>query len=252
MPKQYVVLGRPVPPLGPRRVSVLLVCLAVLAVLGLLCKLPFGSAPIGPPFQMADGQLGLPQSLRTPWINYLNPWKQPSHPPPRQRNDTDGESHWYSNRMWFLMPFSSSVTLDENRSLLPDLVRRTRIYCYYDNTVAKDAASKDAESDLLLIWRRAWWAHGFEPIILSPAEAMKNPRYEEVQRLEMGMHMDPALRTALMRWLAWEKMGGGLLADHLLFPMGPHHDPLLSHLLGPRECPAQDGQELPVGGRALD
>ena len=118
--------------------------------------------------------------------------------------------------------------MDENRLILPVLVQRTPIYCYYDHTIEKDKDTKAVDSDLLLSWRRAWWAKGFKPIILSPAEAMNNPRYEEVQKLPDKL--DPALKTDLMRWLAWEDMGGGVLAHYLLFPMGDHDDPLLNFL----------------------
>ncbi len=225
MPKQYVVCGRPVPRLGTRHVSLLLVLLALFAVFSLLFTLPSAgptrpSLPVGHKFSM-------PKSLKSPWMNKLNPFKQPSHPPHRQKDDTDGDSWWYSDWNWLRMPFSSSVTLDENRALLPMLKERTPIYCYYDNTADKDRPSKDAESDLLLAWRRAWWAKGFKPIILSPAEAMNNPLYEEMQKLP---DLTPELNAELMRWLAWENMGDGLLAHHRLFPMGPHGDPLLTFL----------------------
>jgi hypothetical protein len=56
---------------------------------------------------------------------------------------------------------------------------------------------------------------------------MNNPLYEELQKLQ---DMAPELKTDLMRWLAWENMGNGVLAHHLLFPMGPHDDPLLTYL----------------------
>ncbi|KAL2018791.1 hypothetical protein VTK56DRAFT_419 [Thermocarpiscus australiensis] len=226
MPKQYVVFGRPVPRLGARRISFLLVSLSLFAVFSLLFTLP-SAIPTSPSLQAAGHKFSIPKSFRSPWLHRLNPFKPPSHPPPRQKNDTDGDSWWYADFKWLSMPFSSSVTLDENRALLPMLKERAPIYCYYDSTVDKDRPSRDAESDLLLAWRRAWWAQGFKPIILGPAEAMNNPLYEEVQKLR---DMTPSLKTDLMRWLAWENMEGGLLADHLLFPMGPYDDPLLNFL----------------------
>ncbi|KAK3303986.1 uncharacterized protein B0T15DRAFT_503320 [Chaetomium strumarium] len=227
MPRQYVVCGRPVPPLGARRLSLLFVSLALFAVFSLVFTLPGStSASLR---AAASQRFSVPKSLKSPWMNKLNPFKQPMHPPRSQKNDTDGESVWYADWNWLLMPFSSSVTLDENRALLPMLKERTPVYCYYDNTVEKeeDHSSKEAESDLLLTWRRAWWAQGFKPIILGPAEAMNNPLYEELQKLQ---GMKPALKTDLMRWLAWENMGDGMLAQSLLFPMGPHDDPLLKYL----------------------
>ena len=225
MPKQYVLFGRPVPRLGTRHASLLLVAISLFALFSLLFTLP-SALPAGPSFD--NPKFSMPKSLKKPpWMSHLNPFKQPAHAPPRQSNDTDGEASWYSHYRWLTTPFSSSMTLDENRSLLPILEKRPRIYCYYDNTVDKDAKDKDAESALLLAWRKAWWAFGFEPIILSPAEGETNPLYDELQRHK---EIEPALRNDLMRWMAWENMGGGLLAHFLLYPMGPYDDPLLKSL----------------------
>lgn len=226
MPKQYMVLGRPVPRLSPRRISVLLASLAIFAVFSLLFTAP-SSIP-GPSLSAAIPKIpsisaiGMPK-WNTPW----NPFKPPAHAPQRQDNDTDGESTWFSDWRWLAIPFSSSYTLDEERTILPNLPERTRIYCYYDTLVKRDTLEKEAESEILLSWRRAWWAQGFKPIILSEQEAMNNPTYEELQRMDK---IEPELKTDIMRWLAWENMGGGLLANSLAFPMGPHDDPLLEYL----------------------
>ncbi|KAL5623926.1 hypothetical protein BROUX41_003986 [Berkeleyomyces rouxiae] len=157
--------------------------------------------------------------------NVLNPFRAPVHAPPRQKNDTDGESSWWSDWKW-LVPFSSSLTLDEDRSLLPPLTPRSPIYCFYDTTEKKDSATKDAESALLLTWRRAWWAKGFLPVILSAAEATNHPLYSQMQH----MTLDPAVKTQLIRWMAWDTMGGGILADYALLPMGHAEDPLLVYM----------------------
>ncbi|KAK4130308.1 hypothetical protein BT67DRAFT_452536 [Trichocladium antarcticum] len=224
--RSYVVCGRPVPRLSARHMSLLLVSLALFALFSLIFTLP-SAIPAAPSLRPAGHAMSIPAAFKSPWMDRLNPFKQPSHAPARQKNDTDGDSWWYADWKWLSMPFSSSITLDESRSLLPVLPERTPIYGYYDNTATKDRAVKDADSDLLLAWRRAWWAHGFKPIILSPAEATNNPMYEALQRLP---DMAPSLRADLMPWLAWENMGGGLLANRLLFPMGPHHDPLLTYM----------------------
>lgn len=125
-----------------------------------------------------------------------------------------------------MSPFSSSVTLDENRSLLPPLRERPPIYTYYDHTLSKDEAVKKAENAVLVTWRRAWWAQGFKPVILSPAEAMNNPLYAELQLL----NLEPGLKIDISRWMAWENMGSGMLCNYLLLPMGSHEDPLLAYL----------------------
>lgn len=224
MPKQLVIFGRPVPRVSSRRISVLLASLAIFAVFSLLFTVP-SSIP-GPTLSMSDRKfsMSIPKWKSLPaW----NPFKLPVHAPVSQANDTDGQSSWFSDWRWLAIPFSSSYTLDEERALLPVMPMRTEIYCYYDTTIKRDEAVRKAESDILLSWRRAWWAQGFKPIILSDAEATNNPLYEELQRM---VDIDPALKTDMMRWLAWENMGGGLLSHYLLFPMGPHHDPLLTYL----------------------
>ncbi|KAJ3462574.1 hypothetical protein MRS44_007360 [Fusarium solani] len=156
----------------------------------------------------------------------LNPFRGPSHRPPVRAQDSYHGSSWWADWKWLSVPFSSSLTLDEDRALLPPLRDRPFIYCYYDSTLKKSREEKDAESDLLLTWRRAWWAQGFRPTILGASEAMNNPMYAEVQRLQV----DPELKKDLMKWLAWGAMGTGLLAEYTLYPMALAEDPLLSFL----------------------
>ena len=158
--------------------------------------------------------------------SFLNPFKQSSHRPPHNEKDQFAGSSWLSDWKWLKTPFSSAVTVDDDRALLPPLKERQPIYCYYDATIKKTAEEKDAESALLLTWRRAWWSQGFRPIILSAAEAMNNPTYDMLQRLDM----EPEVKESTMRWLAWEAMDGGILAHYTLLPTVPREDPLLKYL----------------------
>ncbi|KAF7911716.1 hypothetical protein BELL_0110g00080 [Botrytis elliptica] len=226
MPVQRTFFGTPIPHVPPRRMAVLLGTIAVFAVITLVFTLP-NSIPSGPSLgKFTDHRMSLPKlPKQLPSPSILNPFRQAAHAPPVQKNSEYGESKWHANWNW-LSPFSSSVTLDENRSLLPPLVERPTIYTYYDHTIEKDNELKDAENAVLVTWRRAWWAQGFKPIILSPAEAMNNPLYPELQRLEV----ENSLKTDLTRWLAWENMGTGLLCNYLTLPMGPYEDQTLSYL----------------------
>ncbi|KAH6620648.1 hypothetical protein B0J18DRAFT_383613 [Chaetomium sp. MPI-SDFR-AT-0129] len=244
MPKQYTLCGRRIPRLGTRRIPLLLTILGLFALITLLSSTISTGFPSTTKttqnLRTAAGRHFTATTANHPWLNKLNPFKAPAHPPRLRKSDTDGESVWYADWSWLRMPFSSAVTLDENRALLPPLKERVAVYCYYDGEdesrkkkgdgvlgEAEEAARKDAESELLLAWRRAWWAQGFKPVILGPAEAMNNPLYEELQKVE-GIRLE--LKTDLMRWLAWENMGDGVLASYLVFPMGPHDDPLLAHI----------------------
>ena len=148
-----------------------------------------------------------------------------SHKPPEQQDSASGETKWYSDWKW-LNPFSSSITLDEDRAVLPPLLERTPVYTYYDSTKEKDKEAQNIDQDLLLTWRRAWWAYGFRPVILGPAEARNNPLYESLQLRKL----ESTLEFEVARFLAWGHMGGGILASYHCFPMGPHDDDLFVFL----------------------
>lgn len=156
---------------------------------------------------------------------HLPSFRPAAHKPPEQKNSTSGESKWYSDWEW-INPFSSSITLDENRSVLPPLADRTFIYAYYDTRKYNDPKEESADAQLLLTWRRAWYAKGFRPVILGRGEAMNNPIYEAVQRMQLS----PDLEADIFRWLAWGHMGTGLLSDIRCFPMGRYDDGLLEYL----------------------
>lgn len=149
----------------------------------------------------------------------------PSHKPPAQKNSTSAEVRWYSDLKW-LKPWSTSVTQEEDRSLLPPLKDRPPIYTFYDTEEKKDEKVRAAENKLLLIWRRAWWAQGFTPVVLGRSEAMNDPHYEKFQEKKLL----PQLEADLVRWLAWGQMGPGILANWLLLPMGAHNGPMLSYM----------------------
>lgn len=180
--------------------------------------------------QLSHSAKGAARYVHSPKIpkwggpSVYNPFRQAAHKPPQQANSTSGEANWLSDWKW-LNPFSSSITLDD-RSVLPPPRTRPPIYTFYDATKEKDAATKEAENELLLIWRRAWWAQGFRPVVLGTAEAMNNPLYETLQ----AKHLSTELELDLLRWLAWGRMGTGILANWLVLPMGPYEDHLLSYL----------------------
>src|SRR5277367_4637859 len=110
MPKQHTLFGRPVPPPTPRRVAQLFGSIAVFALVTLFFTLPT-SVP-GPSLSnVTDGH------------GFFHPFRSSAHTPPVQENSTSGDASWYSNLNW-LSPFSSSVTFEENRSLLPPLRKR--------------------------------------------------------------------------------------------------------------------------------
>ncbi|KAF2716238.1 hypothetical protein K431DRAFT_289594 [Polychaeton citri CBS 116435] len=160
-------------------------------------------------------------------IHNYNPFGTPAHKPaPEQANSSVGETRWLSDWTW-RNPFSSSTTFDEERAVLPPLQQRQAIYTYWNETGRRsDEKSRNAEKELLTIWRRAWWAQGFKPVVLGPGEAMNNPLYRTMQ----GLPLENAMNAELMRWLAWGNMGTGIFSNWLTLPMAAHDDATLAFL----------------------
>ncbi|OCL01905.1 hypothetical protein AOQ84DRAFT_434656 [Glonium stellatum] len=222
MPVQRTCCGHPVAlQMLPRRFQ-LLFGIVILIILSLFLLGPPSSVDIPTVAEVKDS-IKNPKLPKLPYVH--NPFGQASHKPPVQANSTSGDAKWFSDWKW-RNPFSSSITLDENRAVLPPLKVRPPIYTFYDANKKQDKAITEAENRLLLAWRRAWWAQGFKPQVLSRAEAQKNPLYETLQRLEL----DSKLELEFVRWLAWGHMGTGILANWLALPMAPHDNALLTYL----------------------
>ncbi|KAJ5779375.1 hypothetical protein N7457_007095 [Penicillium paradoxum] len=197
----------------PHRSTALLSVIVFVALLLFI----FSSSPI-PDAGQKEEVTGPAKFVPTPKLPSLSNFHLPSFRPPsheqpeEQSNSTHGESKWYSTLEW-LNPFSSSITLDENRSVLPPFANDLK-------------ESQNADAQLLLAWRRAWFAQGFRPVVLTPGDAMKNPNYEVVQKWKLT----PKMENEVFSWLAWGHMGTGLLADFHCFPMARYDDPILMYL----------------------
>lgn len=209
----------------PRRFSRFIV-LGAFFLFGIIFFSSTSTTPRSAPGESTTSTDGLRGSIPTFSVpSFRFSFQKSAHKPPVQKNSTDGDSSWYSDWKW-LNPFSSSVTLDEERIVLPPLAARPPVYTFYDTTLKRDEAIQHVDKELLLTWRRAWWAHGFRPVILTEAEAMSHPLYQTLQ--EKGM---PAgLEQEFRQWLAWGHMGTGLLASYYCLPMGAYDDLLLAHL----------------------
>jgi len=235
MPVQRTLFGQSVrlqmPP--PRFQAALVIALFVVASLTLYGAPTRHSLPTVPTYNEVTEAVKHPHVPELPALPALpHPFGPAAHKPPAtQPNSTSASTstyraiEWLSDFKW-RSPFSASVTLDENRAVLPPLRPRPPIYTYFDAKSTHDAHVTAAEHRLILAWRRAWWAQGFKPTVLSSAEAMKHPQYQLVQRMDL----EPRVHEELMRWLAWGTMGGGILTNYLALPMAEFENPMLSFL----------------------
>ncbi|PTB36789.1 hypothetical protein M441DRAFT_61515 [Trichoderma asperellum CBS 433.97] len=224
MLKRSWARGKPLSRLGPRRLPAVLVVLAILAIL-LLGSLP-SKAPALPSYSEFEPKLPSSPVKDVPPEKFIPPSQQQPQLPLQQKINKYNGSSWLTDERSLSTTYSSSVTLDDERVLLPPLKARQPIYCYYDTDKKKAKDERDAESELLLTWRRAWWAQGFRPVVLSAAEAMNNSFYDQLQK----MTSNSELRRDLMRWLAWDTMDGGILSEFTVLPIVPQQEPLLPFL----------------------
>lgn len=152
-------------------------------------------------------------------------WGSGARKPPASVNSTASAATYYSHWNW-RHPFSSSVSKDEDRIVLPPLARRCPVYTYYDPK-APDAATV---KPLITEWRRAYWAYGFKPTVIGPKEAEADTFYEQLAKKE---ELSAELEGEVKRWLAWHHMKGGVLVDYRLIPMGDYDAPTLTKM---RRC----------------
>ncbi len=93
---------------------------------------------------------------------------------------------------------------------MPSLIPRCPIYTFHDT----DTTSSTDELEVIAVWRKAFWAAGFRPIVLSTQDSQKHPKYANV--LEKVKDEKPP--TLLLKWLAWSVVGGGILTDWTVIP----------------------------------
>lgn len=221
MPVQRTLFGRPVNIVAPPRrfqflFIVVLLFFATIFILGL-------PTSVG---ELSEIEERLEEKIEEKLEGKFPIFKHPAHKPtPDVKNSSSGDTRWFSDWNW-KSPFSSTITFDENLSILPPLKKRPPIYTFYDGDAKKDKAVIKAEQKLLLIWRRAWWAQGFTPLVLGRPEAMHNPLYEPMQKLGLR----EGLESEILKWLAWGNMGTGILADSMAFPMADYNNPGLTYL----------------------
>ncbi|PQK12945.1 hypothetical protein BB8028_0003g15600 [Beauveria bassiana] len=219
MLRQLPYSGFPMPRLTTRRLTILLVAVSISSFLfvTLLTSAVPSSPSLSHPERKTSTEPRVPDAAAK---NAQQPVTPPSQPPPRQSDDTYARSSWLADPRALSQVFSSEVTIDNSRVLLPILEIRQPIYCYYDALDKTSAAENDTDTELLLMWRRAWWARGFRPLILGPDEAKSNPLYSKLETLNVRAE----LKNELLRWLAWDTMDGGLLSQPVLFPMGTDYE----------------------------
>lgn len=114
-----------------------------------------------------------------------------------------------------------SKLIDRNPQIR-DLSDRT-IFTYYEPI---PGFNEQQERECLDIWKEAWAAAGWNPVVNERRDAQKNARYEavynKISKLS-GVRHDSTDIACYMRWLALEYVGGGLHCDYDVLPWSDFH-----------------------------
>jgi hypothetical protein len=120
---------------------------------------------------------------------------------------------------------------------------RPTVYTYYQTI--PDSTTQLEDQSILRLWSEAWKGRGFNPVILTAKEAVKNKFYAAYAAACDGLPAAVRKETQMnrfLRWIALDTAGGGLLTDYDVIPgrLTPEVLGSLSgfHLARPREIPA--------------
>jgi len=91
-----------------------------------------------------------------------------------------------------------------------------KIFTFYNQI---DGFIAENETALIELWKKSWSQHGYEPVVISDTEAMKNPRFAE---FDAHMSTLPTINgykyegACYKRWLAMEVVAEGpcLMSDY--------------------------------------
>ncbi|KAK9456161.1 hypothetical protein V1511DRAFT_261240 [Dipodascopsis uninucleata] len=120
-------------------------------------------------------------------------------------------THWKTP---YSYEVSSSVDIDT--VVLPPMESRCPIYAFFDpERAAAQGLDATKEKDIIAVWRQAFWAAGFQPVILDLTDAKKSNYYSALKKYDLKQ---PDYDLALSI-LAWSSVPDGVLTDYRLFPM---------------------------------
>lgn len=97
-------------------------------------------------------------------------------------------------------------------------VARTNVYTYYHKLTGTTYETQA----ILDLWRKGWVTRGWNPIILTYADAVKNAKFDDFEAALAKLPCAGADRKRwahqFYRWLALDSAGGGLLTDYDVLP----------------------------------
>lgn len=164
-------------------------------------------------YDIRHGPTLLPLAEETPLI-YVD-WRKPTVTAaelfaPRREDTVPAIYHGVKD--------ASARDLVRSRYVASLQTKRPNVYTYITQT---NLWGNDDRQACLDLWRQGWMSRGWNPVILSRRDAVKHPRFPQFEAAlaKLPCAGDRAQRDAdLLRWLALDSAGGGLLVRYDVLP----------------------------------
>lgn len=89
------------------------------------------------------------------------------------------------------------------------------VYTYYMQVPG--LWSDESQKALIELWKKSWTKHGWNPIVLTEADAQKHARYSDFKKVFWEFptpYGHDYEGSCFMRWVAMAAVGGGFLSDY--------------------------------------
>eukprot|EP00565_Helicotheca_tamesis_P006580 CAMPEP_0185736310 /NCGR_PEP_ID=MMETSP1171-20130828/27498_1 /TAXON_ID=374046 /ORGANISM="Helicotheca tamensis, Strain CCMP826" /LENGTH=339 /DNA_ID=CAMNT_0028406871 /DNA_START=120 /DNA_END=1136 /DNA_ORIENTATION=+ len=116
----------------------------------------------------------------------------------------------------------SRQRISEAESRLVDEHQLPRMHTFWEPLEKNGGMTAESNEAMLNLWRAAWKAAGWEPVVLTMKDAMNHPDFENFNHtLSTDMPFGGYDVVCFLRYLAMAQAGGGWMADYDVFPLNP-------------------------------
>ena len=110
-----------------------------------------------------------------------------------------------------------------------------KVYTYYSNVGSMNAFE---QARMIALWKASWSRHGWEPIVLTPADARANPMHDQLVAKFATFPTVNNKEYEMACWLRWIAMAmvGGTMTDYDVLAFG----------FTPADIPTNDGEFVSI------
>lgn len=145
----------------------------------------------------------------------------------------------------------------ENQYVFPSAPVRPKIYTYTELSFQQSVSDPEAteqklkfnlENEILETWKRAFYAMGFDPVVLQLSDALKHPKFSTY--IEVSDKEKKFKRMKHAKWFALASIGSGAFSDYRVIPVTRTFNTttfnILRHTHIPKSFKFIDSDSIPI------